>query len=506
MPIKPVVSRRTLFSHPLAALGGALVLVGGLLFIGLILVDLASATSNPYRSLVTFVAVPFLITVGVVLFLVSIWVQVRNARKKGEKVRFTLSIEPSDPKYMRNLWLFLGITVGLILLVTYSGYQAYEATDSVAFCGQTCHKVMAPQEVTYHNSPHARVPCVECHIGPGASFWVKSKVDGLRQVIATVFNTYDRPIKTPVHSLRPAQQTCEKCHWPQKFYGNNLLTKTYYRTDETNSPWTIQLSVKIGGGNPRTGKLEGIHWHMLTADKIDYIATDEKRQNIAWVQATDLAGKVTTYTRSGEEMPDTSKPDINIRQFDCIDCHNRPSHKFLAPATAINLALSARRISPDLPYIRNEGLNLINAEYTSREEAVDSITAGLARYYNENYPQLADSMADDINQATETLVQIYNENFFPIMKTDYRVRENNLSHFVNDGCFRCHDGEMADQNGRKIPHDCKTCHLIIAQGPSELVDSLQQDVAGLEFHHPEDIEGMWKEMKCTDCHTPDSGY
>ena len=91
---------------------------------------------------------------------------------------------------------------------------------------------MGPQNVTYHNSPHARVPCVECHIGPGTGFWVRSKIDGVRQVVATATDSFERPIPTPVVSLRPAQETCEECHWPAQFFGQKLITHNYYQTDE----------------------------------------------------------------------------------------------------------------------------------------------------------------------------------------------------------------------------------------------------------------------------------
>jgi hypothetical protein len=506
MPRNDGRRRRTLYRHPLAAVGGALTLAGGFLFLILLLIDVATRAENPYRSLVTFVIAPGVVVIGVALFLTSIAIQVRAARRNGETVRFNLSIDPTDPSYLRNLWLFLGLSAVLIFLVAYSGYRAYEATDSVAFCGATCHTVMEPQAVTYRNSPHARVPCVECHIGPGASFWVRSKFDGIRQLWATAFNTYSRPIQTPVHNLRPAQETCEGCHWPRQFYAQKLVTRTYYKTDEKNSPWTIDLLVKIGGGNPRTGKLEGIHWHMLTENKVEYIASDPKRQVIPWVRVTRDDGSVSVYTEPGMAIPDTNDPKVEIRRFDCMDCHNRPSHRFQPPAVSLNLALSTRNISPALPSVREVGLELLNASYETREEADEKISKGLMAYYQENYPDVATTRQAEIEQATSTLLTIYRENFFPEMKTDYRARENNLSHFVNDGCFRCHDRTKKDEKGDIIRSDCRTCHLILAQGPSEQVSKLNQNIAGLDFQHPEDIDQAWKESKCTDCHTPDSGY
>lgn len=498
--------KRTLFRHPLAAVGGALTVAGGFLFVILLMLDLTSGGENPYSSLVTFVFVPAIITLGVILFLFASWLQMRQARARGENVRFNLKIDPSDSNYLRNLWLFLGLTAALVIIVSYSGYRAYESTDSVAFCGKTCHTVMEPQYVTYMNSPHARVACVECHIGPGASFYVKSKIDGTRQLFRTALNSYERPIKTPVHNLRPAQETCEGCHWPQQFWGNKFTTRTYYKTDEQNSPWTISLLVKVGGGNPRTGKLEGIHWHMLSANRVEYAATDYKRQTIPWVRVTAKDGSQKVYRQIGAEMPDTTNPEIEIRSFDCMDCHNRPSHKFAAPATSLNLALSTRMISPTLPYIRQVGLDLLNTIYENREQAQAAIDTGLLAYYRTNYPEVATSQNAEITKATQTLKAIYAENFFPEMKTDYRARETNLSHFVNDGCFRCHSGNMVSEQGDTISSACTTCHLIVAQGPSEDLAALTSNITGLEFQHPEDVGDAWKEAKCTECHTPESGY
>lgn len=499
--------KRSLFRHPLAALGGALILAGAFLFVILFLMDISSHSENPYSALVTYIFVPAIVILGALLFMWAIRIQVRAAKKAGEKVHFNLYIDPTDPRYMRNLWLFLGLAAVLITVVAYSGYRAYESTDSVAFCGKTCHTVMEPQYVTYMNSPHARVPCVECHIGPGASFYVRSKVDGTRQLIRTTMNTFERPIQTPVKNLRPAQQTCEGCHWPQQFWGDKYVTRTYYRTDSLNSPWTISLLVKVGGGNPRTGKLEGIHWHMLSDNKVEYIATDDKRQDIPWIRVTHQDGQVSIYKDPEAKEPDLNDPKTEIRKFDCMDCHNRPSHRFMPPATSLNLALSTRNISPNLPFIRQEGLDLLNAKYDTRGQAQQAIALGLPDYYAKNYPAVAQQNAAEITQAVATLQRIYSENFFPEMKTDYRARENNLSHFVNDGCFRCHDKKKVNEKGEQIPSGCTTCHFIVAQGPSENLAQLSSNIGGLVFQHPEaEYQEASQESKCTECHNSDSGY
>jgi hypothetical protein len=501
----PEIEARSLYRHPLAAIGGALLAAGVLAFVALVIIDLA-APENPYRSLVTWVAVPFVITVGAILFLIALRLQVVRARKRGEKVHFHLRVEPSDPRYMRNLWLFLGATLVLLLLVGWSGFRAYEATDSVAFCGETCHEVMSPQGVTYENSAHARVPCVDCHIGPGGSFWVRSKIDGIRQVWKTMTDSFERPIETPIANLRPAQETCEQCHWPDQFYGEKLVDHTYYANDEDNSPWSISLLVNVGGGNPRTGKLEGIHWHMITNNTIEYAALDHQRQEIPWVRVTDAAGNVTVYSDPLAGISDPEAAGLEVRTFDCMDCHNRPSHSFEPPAVSLNLALSTGALAGDLPFVRKVSLDLLNAQYETRDEAHAAIESGLAGYYAESYPEVAASRGADLERATAAVLDIYDHNFFPEMKTDYRVRVNNLSHFTNDGCFRCHSTPLENEQGEQLASSCDSCHSIVAQGPSADVNTIDNDLGGLEFIHPFEIGRAWQTIKCTQCHTPTSGY
>ena len=167
-----------------------------------------------------------------------------------------------------------------IMLSAVGSYRAYEFTDSTTFCGQLCHTVMHPEDIAHDHSAHARVSCVECHVGSGASWYVKSKMSGLRQVVKTVLNTYPRPIETPVANLRPASQTCEQCHWPRRFWGAQLKVFNHFASDEANTPRQVRLLIKTGGGDPNSGQeAAGIHWHMNIANKIEY-RSDPKRQNI----------------------------------------------------------------------------------------------------------------------------------------------------------------------------------------------------------------------------------
>ncbi len=501
-----------LLKHPLAVVGLAFAVFGSLLFFFFLVLEFATESENPYTALLNFVIAPSVIAMGVGLVVISIWMQARAANRRGERLTLGFTIDTSKRHNRHILYGVGGVFVVLLVLVGYTGVKAYHAVESTAFCGLTCHEAMGPQYAAYQNSPHARVGCVDCHIGPGLGYWVESKVAGMRQLYAVATSSFQKPIPTPVHTLRPAQETCENCHWPRQFYGEKFVTHTYYKTDEQNSPWTVDLLVKIGGGNPRTGLLEGIHWHMLEGNTIDYIAVDEKRQKIPWVRVTRYDGEVVTYTAYTQDVtgdgniPDPDDPDVEVRRFDCMDCHNRPSHHFLPPANAVNLAMSQGRISPELPYVRKKGVELLMADYDGGEGVAELIPAALKAYYQENYPEIAESNSADIEKAGTTLVTLFRENFFPEMKTDYRTRINNLSHFTNSGCFRCHNGKMVNDKGETLEKDCTSCHLIVAQGPSADLDDLQRDIRGLPFQHPVPIGGAWQQLDCTTCHSHESGY
>ena len=131
------------------------------------------------------------------------------------------------PKRHREKLLFLMFAgaIGIILLVM-GGYQLVEFMDSTAFCGRLCHGVMYPEYTTHQDSPHSRVTCSECHVGSGAGYMVKSKLSGVPQIIAVTSGSYERPIQTPVKNLRPARETCEQCHRPERFAGDLVRVRT----------------------------------------------------------------------------------------------------------------------------------------------------------------------------------------------------------------------------------------------------------------------------------------
>lgn len=470
------------------------ILFGAVIFF-LFIADSVFHHDNPYFQAVTYLILPGFLILSLILIPSGAWRE-RKRRQKGEAAKRFPAIDLNNPLHQR--WLATGSAVFIlfVLFSAWGAYRAYEFTESVVFCGTLCHQVMEPEYTAYQDSPHARVACVKCHIGPGADWYVRSKFSGMYQIYSALADKYSRPIETPVKNLRPAQETCEQCHWPQQFYGAVEQNHQYFLPDEQNSEWQTRMLIFVGGAAPPYGKGEGIHWHMNIKNKIYYIATDEDRLEIPWVKVVGPNGEESIYTSEGVDA--AQPPEGEVRRMDCIDCHNRPSHVYKSPVRAVNEAIAGNRIDRTLPYVKREAVNVLTSDYATSEEAAESIRQKLLAFYEENYPEIYQNQRTLLDQSIATVVEIYNRNFFPEMKVSWEVYPDHIGHFEAPGCFRCHDGLHKTEQGKVITNNCNACHHIISQGAPGLIES---SVDGLEFKHPEDIDELWKETSCFDCHT-----
>ena len=345
-------------------------------------------------------------------------------------------------------------------------YSAYHYTESTNFCGKLCHRIMTPEYTAYKHSPHAHIACVECHIGPGASWFVKSKISGIKEAYKYLTNTYPRPIETPLHNLRPARETCEECHRPEHFIGYKLVIKEKRNTDEKNTPFYTVLLMKTGTGGLRAQKAHGIHWHVSPEVKIYYKYTDEKRENITEVIKIEK-GEQTVYKGSeeGEEG--------HVRLMDCLDCHNRPTHIFHSAEEALDLQFVSGAM-PNLPYIKKVALEAVTKKYVSREEAKTKIAAYIEGYYKEKHPKLFKEKGDEIAKAISAAQEAYLLNVFPEMNIYWNTYTNFLGH---DGCFRCHNEELENAEGEVISQDCSLCHTLLAEEEEspEILETLLEE-------------------------------
>ena len=484
--------QRSLLHNPTSLFGIVLAAIGFIAGFALIVIDAQNHFDNPYTGIFTYMVVPAILIGGLLLILAGVLLERRRRQRGGSDINRLPVINLNEKRQFASFLIVVVVTLLFIAISVVGSYRAFHFTESVEFCGKTCHSVMKPEYTAFQNSPHANAGCTGCHIGPGADFYAKSKLNGLYQVYSTIFNKYNRPIPAPVHNLRPAKETCYTCHWPEKFFGAVEFKRTYFRADEENTPWTIQMLMKVGGGDSTHGRTQGIHWHMAVENKIEYIATDEKRLEIPWVRMTDADGKQTIYQTNNKDSQLTPEQVANaeIRTMDCIDCHNRPTHQFHSPERALNEALASGQLNPDMPEIKLNGIEALTGEYETEGEGLKAIQEMLAEAYPDGGPE--------VEKAIAAVQRIYSQNIFPEMKVSWEAYPDHIGHLITPGCFRCHNGDHQNEQGQTISRDCDSCHTIIAQGPGRNVTSI--NTGGLPFKHPEDIDEEWKDSRCDDCH------
>ena len=461
--------------------------------------DFMGDGENPYLGIFTFMVAPAVFITGLIMTVVGAVRMRRRLKQAGPDAEKMPVIDFNNRAHFRAFVFSIAGSIALIGISALGTYRAYHFSESVSFCGETCHTVMKPEYTAYKSSPHANVSCTECHIGPGADWFVKSKINGLKQVWNTALNKYPRPIETPIHNLRPAKDTCYMCHWPDKFFGSVLMSRTYYRAESSkNNPWTVHMLINVGGGDSRHGRGQGIHWHMAVDNSIDYVATDDKRLTIPWVRQTTKDGKVRIYrtidTNLTAEVQRLDNPaelaKADVRTMDCIDCHNRPSHQYHSPERSMNESMRAGAIDAGLKSIKSLGVTLLDGDYKTEEEALSAIETGIREEFPDADPR--------VDQAITQIQRIYKANFFPEMEVSWRHYPDHIGHMITPGCFRCHDGKHVAEDGAVIRRDCNVCHTIIAQGPGTDVQNISS--GGLEFEHPEDVGDAYESQRCDECH------
>ena len=458
--------------------------------------ELLGREEHPYFGIFTYIIFPAILILGLTVILVGMIIERRRRRHLApEEIAAFPRIDLNDPRRRRSLVVFLVFLFVFLFVSAFGSYRAYEYTESVAFCGQLCHEVMNPEFVAYQASPHARVKCVECHVGPGAGWYVKSKLSGAYQVYSVAFKKFPRPIATPVHDLRPAQDTCEKCHWPEKFFGAQLKVFNRFGYDEKNTLSQTRMLINTGGGSPATGQVEGIHWHMNIANEITYISTDAQRQVIPYVVMKDQHGAVTEYKVADFKMTPQEISNAPKRKMDCVDCHNRPSHIYLQPDEAVNQSLIAGKLDASLPYLKGQAVEALSKDYQSTSEALSAIASGLTDYYRTRYPEIYASKEGSIQAAIGETQRIFQTYIFPEMKVDWRTHPTNIGHYYSVGCFRCHDGKHVSNTGKIIRNDCNICHTVLDQTDNGATFAPPNG----SFRHPVDL-GTMSALNCTACH------
>ena len=389
----------------------------------------------------------------------------------------------------------------LTIIVLIGAAYGWQYTNSSVFCGTTCH-TMPPEYNSYLDSPHARVDCVECHIGRGfIGNQFTRKAGDLRHVTATLFHNYEYPIYAS--KMRPARETCEKCHNPDKFSDDSLREDKRFESNQTNTPYSIFISLKTGGGTQRQGLGKGIHWHV--ENRVMYYPTDELQQNIPYIRVYNSDGTYKEYTDIASDFNLANINEADLKEMDCVTCHNRVTHLVPMPADQIDAALARGFIDDSIPDIRTKGIEVLGAEYTSQEAGLNGI-AGLDNYYQAYYPDFYASNSDSIQNAITYIQDMFSSSVNLDQMSDWNTHSNNVGHYYFPGCFRCHDGKHMDSNQQAIRLECNLCHTIPdVAGPSDFVAAVEIPRGPEpESHQNANWIAMHNQVfgqTCSNCHT-----
>ena len=485
----PHPAPRSNFNNWISAIGGVIAIGALFSFFFLVWIDFTQGNENPYLGIFTYLVAPGFLILGLALVFFGAWAQRRWALKYAQTKPDRWRLDFKDRKQRRRLVLFGAGALGFIVLSAFGSFQTYHYSESTQFCGQVCHEAMNPEWVTYQRGAHARVDCVQCHVGSGAEWFIKAKINGTHQLIAYLLDNYNRPIATPVKNLRPAQDTCENCHWPEKFAGNVEMIYEHFLSDKRNTHYSARMLMHVNKSEPGS-PLGGIHWHVSDTERVEYYATDEKRQVIPWTRVTNLTTGESKVFRT-EEF-EGEPPADQIRVMDCMDCHNRPAHTFPTANNSVEQAMLLGKVSTKLPNIKRVAVQaMTEQDIATTAEAPQKI----ADYIRSKYTDPA--LANELTGTIAAVQQIYDATIFPERKADWRVYPDNIGHKDWPGCFRCHDDKHQTSQGLKVrSSDCNSCHTILAQGTGEQLASLSAQ--GLDFAHPDgDLD---EELTCTDCH------
>ncbi len=375
----------------------------------------------------------------------------------------------------RRQWAFGTLAVVLGFVVLMGILYTWDYTNSPQFCGTTCH-TMPPEYNAWQRSPHARVSCVECHLGRDfITTTFTRKAGDLMHVVRYSSGNFTFPLYAS--TMIPAREACEKCHWPDKFADDRSVVVKHFQPDQKNTEVDTYLLLKTGGGTPNEGLGNGIHWHI--ENDVEFIASDDLNQDISWVQVTDASGNKTTYTDVQNPLTPDQIAKANKHRMDCIDCHNRVSHTFRSPQQAVDQALALKQIDSDIPFIEKNAIDVLSAPYKSFNDADKAISA-LDTTYAQQYPDYYRANSAQVKAAIDYLKSLYKDLVFPTQDLSWNTHPDNLGHKDWPGCFRCHDGKHFTQDNKQaIRLECNVCHTLpevgTPGGPAPVISVVKAD-------------------------------
>lgn len=402
-----------------------------------------------------------------------------------------------------NLTLVIGVIAAFFIALGLGGVLAWEYTNSSEFCASACHDVHPEETAAYSSSYHAKVKCVECHMGRLPVLKAAMvKLTHMGHLWSMIAGDYDRPMVA--HSMRPATQSCERCHWPKAFHDDRLRVINHYQTDEKSTQISTRLILHTGGGTGRgESGAKGIHWHV--EQKLRYIATDAQKLHIPWVEVTHEDGSRTTYTDVTNPLSASEIENSEKRLMDCMDCHNRVGHPFEVPEEAVDNAITLGHLDRKLPYAKAWAMRLLSHDYTTREQA-DQLAEATREAYSEEYPLFFTEHREAIDRSEAVMKELLYRIKFSHPKVSWRSFPDHSSHNHFPGCFRCHDGKHLSAEGDSVRLHCNICHdipLVWREGDSSKRShqvSMNQPPSHMDANFIHEHRFMAND-ECAGCHT-----
>ena len=474
--IKPFLD--LLATSKISILGAVLVTTAVGCDVMLILGELFIFETNPYIGIVAYVLFPGMAVFGLVLIPVGMLLVIRKSSRDpvGKVIRRV--------RAKHVFQLITSLTLINFVIFAFVGYRSIHFMESAEFCGVTCHQVMSPEYTVYQRSHHSGVACVECHVGPGVGWLIKSKLDGTRQLAGVIMDNYSRPIATPVHNMRPAEHICGECHSKESYQGNRIKVNEHYESDEANTRTFSIVNLRLGEPEHESDELRGIHWHNNENHELRFWSTDHKREHVVRVELLNEDGEKRVWTRQGseseslgdehlsgshsemgsDELTQASDSHLIERLMDCVDCHNRPTHVFLPPDKALDDLLADGTIDPQIPWIRSLAYELITKEYETDDEAMNGI-AELPDLYRERHEDQWAALAEALEDVVPILQELHAIYVYPEMNIEWNTYPSRIGHPTahTSACFRCHGGLLVDAQGVQITNDCNACHHVLAE-------------------------------------------
>jgi hypothetical protein len=400
-----------------------------------------------------------------------------------------------------RILLIIGAAFVCLISLGIVAAEAWDYTNSVAFCANTCHDVHPEEPLANQDSYHARIKCTECHMGRVSMVrGVVLKSSHIRHLPAIVFDNYERPLVS--ETMRPASESCEQCHFPAAFHDDMAREIEHFLPDATNTGKLTYLLLRTGAGTDEAELGHGIHWHVT--NPVDYIATDETKQDIRWARTTLPDGTTIEYNDEANPLSPEEIAQAEKRTMDCVDCHNRIGHPFPSPEKLVDEAMAKGRLSTDLPFAKREILALLTATYATQEEALAAADSLRVRYSTE-FPDIAAAYAAEIDQAVQLVREFQTRLVFEEPGVTWQSFFDNTGHTNSDGCFRCHDGQHVTSDGSVIRLECSLCHNIpmtvnLGDPPPEIAIPVLEEPESHQDTRFVSTHSFQVDESCADCH------